>query len=1187
MATILSLALKVNADASGVVKNLTPAERALENLAKQASKATSAFDVLAKDSQAAADAQAALNQKFADLAEQLKGGLSAQQYADQFASLTAEVKNTADAYARGAEVTKKYASAEKQRQDAVAELERLLLLGAISEETYGRAVYEGSEAQAKAIATERERLEVLGQGQRLAEQFATAEERRAQQLADVDRLLKAGAISEETAARARAEFSGQNAAAIQAEKDLAAAAEESAKRRTAAEKEASDFIDKVRGDIEKASALEIAEAEKIRAQAVAAAGRIIQANLTPQERYDQQMQELNTHLQEGRLSQDQFNRAAARAEQDLNGVAKEATVADDRIDNLNKNVSLLAKIEIGRLIVDGLQALGSVFTRVTSEVTSLVSSVNSSVDTLNDFSARTGIGVEALQGYSLAAKLAGVDTEQFLGAVQKLSVNIGKATPGDALDKSLRGINLSLQELRGLSPEDQFSAIGSAISELPTASDRAAAAVELFGKQGAALAPLFREGITSLKELEAEGKKLGAIVSDVQVGNVADMNDAFDKVRATVQGIVGQVIGNLAPAVTDVTNQFLEFVKTFEGTGTQGTGGNAIANAITDVLLQGAEYFAGIFDEFVANFGSLGETFSFAADVFDVTSKILLAASEGIRAAFNAIQIGIDVLLLGFGKIIEALGSYVSDDLEQFGAGLAAASQESADRNAREMEAAAANAANTFNSIFTGGNGNAQQAGQGAASQYLSGLRSEIENARRPEVQVELNLGDTEERLQQFLSTAGDEASVFLQQSIATVDTFQQMAEAGGLTADQIEIMNGFMKNVNAELDKELAKRKDAADAATKQAEADQKRVDSLLGSSDAAQKIRDDLDAVAREQERVLQTLADPKTADAQLEEAAGRLEQLDNLQSSLEEKLQASSQGFSEGFDKAFESTTNGLTSLIVKAEEFGPAGAAAAEELRSGIERAQNQAAGGIITKEAYDLEVERQKQLFNDRLKQEEEAAKARLKQEEEVDKTLFAAAYGYNSERIKAAETYALLVDEMLVTEEAIAAARANGNQEELAALSQRLQALDQAAAREDDIASGQAKAREEEEKRVKKLQEETQKQGEKARDEYLKQQEKIFAEQRKAAEAEAKRQEERLRKLNTLGDQSIKVADIRNTESANLVLQLGANAQDPALIQARLQTKLLEKIALGIGQASSNYFNQPVAIVGYANVGGI
>lgn len=1018
MATILSLALKVNADASGVVKNLTPAERALEKLAGQASKATSVFEEFAGTSSAAANAQFNASKSMADLADSLKRGeITAQEFASRYADLS-------------------------------------------------------------------------------------------------------DAITKESAALKRA-------------------------------------------------------------------AQITESNISPAEKYGRAVAELDDQLRAGRISQETYNRALEKAKGDLDKTSTAVDKTDKSMESLARNTKILAGIEIGRLFLDGLSAIGNVFQDIGSRVTSLVSSVNSSVDTLNDFSARTGIGVEALQGYSFAAKLAGVDTEQFLGAVQKLSVSIGKATPGDALDKSLRGINLSLEELRGLSPEDQFSAIGSAISELPTASDRAAAAVELFGEKGAALAPLFREGITSLKELEAEGKKLGAIVSDVQVGNVADMNDAFDKVRATVQGIVGQVIGNLAPAVTDVTNQFLEFVKTFEGTGTQGTGGNAIANAITDVLLQGAEYFAKIFDEFVANFGSLGETFSFAADVFDVTSKILLTASEGIRAAFNAIQIGIDVLLLGFGKIIEALGSYVSDDLEQFGAGLAAASQESADRNAREMEAAAANAANTFNSIFTGGDGNAQQAGQGAASQYLSGLRSEIENARRPEVQVELNLGDTEERLQQFLATAGDEASVFLQQSMGTVETFQQMAEAGGLTADQIEIMNGFMKNVNAELDKELANRKNAADEATKQAEADRKRVDALLASSDASQKLRDDLAAVAAEQGRVLQTLADPKAADAQLEEAAARLAQLDDLQASLEEKLQASSQGFSEGFDKAFESTTNGLTSLIVKAEEFGPAGAAAAEELRIGIERAQNQAAGGIITKEAYDLEVERQKQLFNDRLKQEEEAAKARLKQEEEVDKTLFAAAYGYNSERIKAAETYALLVDEMLVTEEAIAAARANGNQEELAALSQRLQALDQAAAREDDIASGQAKAREEEEKRVKKLQEETQKQGEKARDEYLKQQEKIFAEQRKAAEAEAKRQEERLRKLNTLGDQSIKVADIRNTESANLVLQLGANAQDPALIQQRLQTKLLEKIAVGIGQAASNYFNQPVAIVGYADVGGI
>ena len=51
------------------------------------------------------------------------------------------------------------------------------------------------------------------------------------------------------------------------------------------------------------------------------------------------------------------------------------------------------------------------------------------------------------------------------------------------------------------------------------------------------------------------------------------------------------------------------------------------------------------------------------------------------------------------------------------------------------------------------------------------------------------------------------------------------------------------------------------------------------------------------------------------------------------------------------------------------------------------------------------------------------------------------------------------------------------------------------------------------------------------------------------------------------------------------MLDLAANAQDPALIQQRLQTKLLQQIALGIGQAASNYFNQPVAIVGASSFG--
>lgn len=950
MANILSLAMKINADASGVVKNLTPAERALEKLGGQAAKVTKVFDEFAGTSGAAATAQASAAKSLADLTASLqRGDINAKQFADSYAQLTEEINKEAAAFRRAAQIT--------------------------------------------------------------------------------------------------------------------------------------------------------------------------DANLSSLERYNRTAGELEQQLRAGRITQETFNRAMEKARTDLDRAGNAAKSTDKSMESLARNTSILAGIEIGRLFVDGLQALGNVFRDIAGRVSSLVTTVNGSIDTLNDFSARTGIGVEALQGYSLAARLAGVDTEQFGVAVQRLAVNIGKATPGDALDKALRGINLSLQELRGLSPEQQFSEIGDAISQLPTAADRAAAAVAIFGRQGAALAPLFREGAASIEELQARAERLGIIVSEQQVGNVADMNDAFDLVRATIDGIIGQVIGNLAPAVTDVTNQFLQFVESWSGA--QGEGGTGIANAITDVLLQGAEYFAGIFDLFVENFGDLGETFTFAADIFDVTSKVLMGVSESFRVVFNLLQLGIDALIVGFGKVLEGLGSFVSSDLEEYGRGLVDAGMESTERNSREMEAAAANAAETFNSIFTGGSGNAQAAGQGAASQYLAGLRAEIENARLPEVKVQASLGDAQERLDAYFKTAEDGGSVFFQQSAETVAKFQEMAAAGGLTADQITIMNGFMDDLNGKLDQEIANREAAADAAAAQADADKKRIDQLLQTNDAAAKIEQDLQAVQREQARVSAELAAAREADnaAQADAAAARQGELDQLQAKLEEQQQALDQGFDQGFQAAFDNVSRNIDGLIGKSQEFGQAGFDAAQRLQEGIAAAQQQARDGILNAEAFNQEVQRQQELFNEDLKHLEDVKKRKEKDAAEA----LANEKRQNEELLRAQDNYR--------------------RQQE-----QALQAYQQQQA--------------------------------KAQEEYAKEQQRIFEEQRKAAEAEAKRQEERLAKLNTLGEQTVNAQDIRSSEGAALVLNLAAAAQDPALIQQRLQTKLLEQIAGGISQAAANYFNSPVGIVG-------
>ena len=255
-----------------------------------------------------------------------------------------------------------------------------------------------------------------------------------------------------------------------------------------------------------------------------------------------------------------------------------------------KDLGILKTIEIGKIGFAGISAGADIITGLGTSALQMASRVATSVDSLNDLSIRTGIALKPLQGFKLAAKLAGVDAEGFAIAVTRMAVNIGKAEPGDAFAKSLAAIGLSVTDLQGMNPEAQFSAISKAIQNIPTAAGQAAASVEIFGRAGAALSPLFQKGAASLADLTARAERLGIILQGDQVANIAAMNDGFDLVSATVDGIIGQILGDLSPVVTKMLDDMLKFVEAFQGAG-GATGGTAIAQAITDGILAGVKFF--------------------------------------------------------------------------------------------------------------------------------------------------------------------------------------------------------------------------------------------------------------------------------------------------------------------------------------------------------------------------------------------------------------------------------------------------------------------------------------------------------------------------------------------------------------------------------------------------------------------
>jgi len=155
-------------------------------------------------------------------------------------------------------------------------------------------------------------------------------------------------------------------------------------------------------------------------------------------------------------------------------------------------------------------------------------------------------------------------------------------------------------------------------------------------------------------------------------------------------------------------------------------------------------------------------------------------------------------------------------------------------------------------------------------------------------------------------------------------------------------------------------------------------------------------------------------------------------------------------------------------------------------------------------------------------------------------------------------------------------ARAAGDQGAVNAGIQRLGLLDQVAAKERDVASGRQQIEQQIAQQRQQYLQALGEQQKKAEEEQRK-----FAEERaKAVEAENQRQQARIRELNTLGAGVIKGSDIRTAEGAALFLQLAANQQDPALIEARLQTRRLTEIRQAIVGLAESFGLATVSIPG-------
>lgn len=198
---------------------------------------------------------------------------------------------------------------------------------------------------------------------------------------------------------------------------------------------------------------------------------------------------------------------------------------------------------------------GDVFNAVRSATRGLTSLLGGVGDEFDKMSLRTGLSTEALSEFAHAASMSGASISDVEGAMRSLASQIVAAQNGSSrAEKAFQILGVSVDQIAALNPEQQFDAIARAISSIQDPTERAGAAMKIFGAAGANLLPLFNEGPDGLAKLRQEARDLGVSIDSTTAKMGANFDDATTRLKTAFQGLGLTIARAVTPALIDFAN---------------------------------------------------------------------------------------------------------------------------------------------------------------------------------------------------------------------------------------------------------------------------------------------------------------------------------------------------------------------------------------------------------------------------------------------------------------------------------------------------------------------------------------------------------------------------------------------------------------------------------------------------------
>ena len=289
---------------------------------------------------------------------------------------------------------------------------------------------------------------------------------------------------------------------------------------------------------------------------------ITRSNRSATQIYNDEVSELQKHLNEGRISMGTFATAVAKADAKLSAsapqIGKDALeMGDDVKKGSDKGGMSLGELAKASGVAGAAFAAGmAVFNTAMKGVQAVATSFGDALDLggrLDDLSIQTGIAAGELLVLERAFQNSGAGADKVSTTISKVASAIVDATSGSgAASASFDRLGLSASELINLPADRQFEKISSALSGVANQTERSALANDIFGQKLAKdLLPL----ISNFGgEINKAGGQLGSLpgIMNEAAESFADIGDGIKVAQGKLTEFAAGLLSVMTPAINAV-----------------------------------------------------------------------------------------------------------------------------------------------------------------------------------------------------------------------------------------------------------------------------------------------------------------------------------------------------------------------------------------------------------------------------------------------------------------------------------------------------------------------------------------------------------------------------------------------------------------------------------------------------------